>query len=50
VEGPPDEVISGETLSRLYGVTIEVLRTADGRPVVVGQPEASHHHGGQDEH
>jgi len=38
--GPPDEVITAETLSRLYGTPIEVLKTSDGRLVVVGQPEA----------
>jgi zinc/manganese transport system ATP-binding protein len=42
--GRPDEVISGPTLSRLYGVPIEVLRASDGRLVVVGQPEAPHIH------
>jgi zinc/manganese transport system ATP-binding protein len=40
VAGRPDEVITSETLSRLYGTPIEVLRTSDGRLVVVGQPEA----------
>jgi zinc/manganese transport system ATP-binding protein len=44
VEGPVDEVITSETLSGLYGVPVEVLRTGDGRLVVVGQPEAPHHH------
>ena len=43
--GEVDEVITAETLSALYGTTIEVLRTSDGRLVVVGQPEAPHHHG-----
>jgi zinc/manganese transport system ATP-binding protein len=42
--GPPREVITGETLSRLYGTPIEVLATSDGRLVVVGQPEAPAHH------
>jgi len=37
--GPPDEVITSETLSRLYGAPVEVLRARDGRLVVVGQPE-----------
>jgi zinc/manganese transport system ATP-binding protein len=45
VEGPPDEVITDESLSRLYGVPIEVLRASDGRMVVVGGPEAPHQHG-----
>jgi zinc/manganese transport system ATP-binding protein len=43
--GPPAEVVTSETLSRLYGSSIEVLRTSDGRVVVVGQPEAPHRHG-----
>jgi zinc/manganese transport system ATP-binding protein len=43
--GTVDEVITSLTLSELYGSAIEVLRTADGRLVVVGQPEAPHHHG-----
>ena len=50
VAGTPAEVIDEATLSRLYGVPIEVLRTRDGRVVVVGQPEApfvhGHRHGG----
>jgi zinc/manganese transport system ATP-binding protein len=44
VEGAVEEVINGATLSELYGVPIEVLRTSDGRLVVVGQPEAPAHH------
>jgi zinc/manganese transport system ATP-binding protein len=43
--GEVDDVITAETLSELYGSRIEVLRTSDGRLVVVGQPEAPHHHG-----
>jgi zinc/manganese transport system ATP-binding protein len=42
--GTPEEVITTETLSRLYGVPIEVLRASDGRLVVVGQPEAPTYH------
>jgi zinc/manganese transport system ATP-binding protein len=41
--GPPREVVSGPTLSRLYGVPIEVLEASDGRLVVVGTPEPAHH-------
>jgi zinc/manganese transport system ATP-binding protein len=37
--GPPTEVITTQTLSRLYGTPVEVLRASDGRLVVVGQPE-----------
>ena len=42
--GAPAEVITGETLSRLYGTPIEVLSTSDGRLVVVGEPGAPGHH------
>jgi zinc/manganese transport system ATP-binding protein len=45
IEGSPEEVITSETLSRLYGAPIEVLHAADGRLVVVGQPEAPFVHG-----
>lgn len=44
VSGSPDEVITSETLSALYGTPIEVLRTSDGQMVVVGSPEAPSHH------
>jgi zinc/manganese transport system ATP-binding protein len=44
VEGPVERVITSETLSRLYGLPVEVLRASDGRMVVVGQPEAPAHH------
>ena len=42
--GPPDRVITSETLSALYGTPIEVLRTSDGQMVVVGSPEPPAHH------
>ncbi len=44
VVGAPREVITAPTLSRLYGVPVEVLQTSDGRLVVVGLPEAPAHH------
>jgi zinc/manganese transport system ATP-binding protein len=44
VEGPVEEVITGATLTELYGVPVEVLHASDGRLVVVGQPEAPAHH------
>jgi zinc/manganese transport system ATP-binding protein len=50
VEGRPAEVISSETLTRLYGAPIEVLRASDGRLVVVGQPEAPFVHGDRHGH
>lgn len=43
--GSVEEVITAPELSRLYGAPVEVLRTGNGRLVVVGQPEAPHHHG-----
>ena len=45
VSGTPDEVIRTETLTRLYGTPVEVLRTTDGRIVVVGQNEPVSYHG-----
>jgi zinc/manganese transport system ATP-binding protein len=43
--GPVEQVITSGTLSDLYGVPVEVLRAADGRLAVIGQPESpSHHH------
>jgi zinc/manganese transport system ATP-binding protein len=50
MSGSVGEVITGPKLSDLYGSPIEVLRTADGRLVVVGQPEAPHHHGDRHGH
>ena len=43
--GTVAEVITPTTLTALYGSPVEVLRTNDGRLVVVGLPEAPHHHG-----
>ncbi|MFF2076157.1 metal ABC transporter ATP-binding protein [Kitasatospora sp. NPDC058162] len=40
VSGAPADVITSETLTRLYRTPVEVLSTSDGRLVVVGQPEA----------
>jgi zinc/manganese transport system ATP-binding protein len=48
--GTPAEVITGQTLSRLYGVAIEVLQTADGRLVVVGLPEPPARHTERHDH
>jgi len=44
LSGTPEEVITSETLSALYGVPVEVLRAHDGRLVVVGEPEGPPHH------
>ncbi len=40
-------MITSETLTRLYQTPVEVLRTSDGRLVVVGQPEAPPMHAGR---
>ncbi|WP_234376803.1 metal ABC transporter ATP-binding protein [Streptomyces sp. TP-A0356] len=42
--GRPEEVITTQTLTRLYGVPVEVLRAGDGRLVVVGAPEPPARH------
>jgi zinc/manganese transport system ATP-binding protein len=44
VAGTPEEVVTSQTLTGLYGTPIEVLRTSDGRLVVVGAPEAPAFH------
>jgi zinc/manganese transport system ATP-binding protein len=40
--GPVDEVLTSETLTRLYGIDVDVLRVRD-RIVVVGTPDEHHH-------
>jgi zinc/manganese transport system ATP-binding protein len=42
--GLPDEVITADTLTMLYGTPIDVLRDRTGRLVVVGQPDAPTRH------
>jgi zinc/manganese transport system ATP-binding protein len=44
VMGPPEQVITAETLTMLYGTPIDVLRDRAGRLVVVGQPDAPTDH------
>lgn len=50
VSGSPEQVITSDTLSSLYGVPVEVLHASDGRLVVVGQPEAPAHHSDRHAH
>src|SRR5262249_43737652 len=50
VAGTPDAVMTSETLSRLYDTSIEVLRTSDGRLIVVGHPEAMSIHADRHAH
>jgi zinc/manganese transport system ATP-binding protein len=44
ISGTPKDVITSEMLTNLYDTPIEVLKTSDGRLVVVGQPEAPAYH------
>ena len=50
LSGPPEQVISSDTLSELYSSPVEVLRTSDGRLVVVGAPDAPYHHSDRHAH
>jgi zinc/manganese transport system ATP-binding protein len=50
VEGDVEEVITSETLTRLHGLAVEVLRASDGRLVVVGQPDPPAHHHDRHDH
>ena len=47
--GTPDEVLTSETLSRLYGTDVDVLRVR-GRVVVVGTPDDQHVHHVEHDH
>lgn len=42
--GRPDEVITSETLSMLYGTPVDVLSDRRGNLVVIGQPDAHPQH------
>lgn len=44
VMGPPEQVITADTLTMLYGTPIDVLRDRAGRLVVVGQPDSPAEH------
>jgi zinc/manganese transport system ATP-binding protein len=47
--GRPDEVLTSETLSRLYGADVDVLNVR-GRVVVVGTPDDQHVHHVENDH
>nr|WP_225438410.1 ATP-binding cassette domain-containing protein [Candidatus Frankia nodulisporulans] len=47
--GTPGEIMTGETLSALYGTDIDVVRVR-GRIVVVGAPDAAHAEPGRGHH
>lgn len=42
--GNPDDVLTSESLSKLYDAPIEVLRDSRGRIAIVGAEEGAHHH------
>ncbi len=44
IMGPPEQVITAETLTGLYSTPIDVLRDRTGRLVVVGQPDVHVEH------
>jgi zinc/manganese transport system ATP-binding protein len=44
VTGPPEQVITPEALTALYGTPVDVLRDRAGRLVVIGQPDAPPEH------
>jgi zinc/manganese transport system ATP-binding protein len=48
--GTPRQVITSETLTRLYRAPVEVLKTAEGRLFVAGLPEAPAHHHDRHQH
>ena len=48
--GTPREVVTSETLTRLYRTPIEVMTTSSGQLVVVGTPEAPAHHSDRHTH
>lgn len=41
--GKPEQIVTGERLSQLYGAPIEVLKSPTGRLAVLGVEEAEHH-------
>jgi zinc/manganese transport system ATP-binding protein len=50
--GPPAEVLTSESLTRLYGVHVEVLRDSRGNIVIVGGEDHAEGEivGGEDHH
>jgi zinc/manganese transport system ATP-binding protein len=48
VSGSPQQVITADNLTALYGVPIDVLRDRAGRLFVVGQPDVPADHVGED--
>lgn len=44
MNGKPEDVLTSQSLSEIYGVPIEVLKDAHGRIAIVGMDEAVGHH------
>ncbi len=44
VAGKPEEILTSEALSKLYGSNVEVLRDSHGRVAILGLEENDHHH------
>jgi zinc/manganese transport system ATP-binding protein len=42
--GTPQEILTSETLSKLYDTSVEVLRDSRGRIAIVGAEEGHLHH------
>jgi zinc/manganese transport system ATP-binding protein len=42
--GTPNEIFTSESLTKLYGTPVEVLRDSQGRVAVLGVDEAPYHH------
>ena len=42
--GKPDEVLTSEALSALYGIQVEVIRGSQGQVAVIGTEENQHHY------
>ena len=50
ITGPVEDVITTDTLSHLYRTSVEVIRTPEGRLVVVGQPDPPSVHTDRHQH
>jgi len=44
VTGKPEDIVTSESLSALYGAPVEVLRDSKGRVAILGTEEAAHPH------
>ncbi len=42
--GKPSEILTSDSLTRLYGIPIEVVRDSRGRIAIIGTEDPEHHH------